>query len=151
MGDPVSQTVLTVGKICLAVVFLAWLGQETAIAREEKSQEVPKKTFIVREYRFEPQAKVSEKEAAIGLSLCSTRCNALSGIYGSYIKPRGWRLIKTVSDLEKIVDLDNPFLEGKCVCLGDEFSIDWYDPVAPENRAGAKAQQRGNAVVPEVN
>lgn len=102
---------------------------------DEAPQAQPETAFIVRSYRYEPPAG-AEADLEVGQALCGTRCNALSSRFESYLKPRGWRLIKTAGDVELAVELDNPFLPGRCLCRGDRYRIDWYDPVAPENRAG---------------
>jgi hypothetical protein len=139
MGDPVSEVGvgLKIGGLLLA----ALLGPSIAGGQDgEAAEQPPEKTFIVREYRYEPTI-ASETDQDIGLSLCGTRCNALSGGFGSYIKPRGWRLIKSEGNVERTVALDNPYLKGNCVCVGDEYRIDWYDPVTPENRAEAAAER----------
>jgi len=125
-------------KYCLILALAAATLPSLAVAQDlEPEQKGDETVFIVREYRYEPP-KGETANLEIGQSLCGTRCNALSSRFEGYIKPRGWRLIKTVGDVEQAVDLDNPFLKGKCMCLGDEYRVDWYDPVIPENRAGAR-------------
>lgn len=78
------------------------------------------RVFIVKDYRFLPGKNGDE---AAGLSLCGTRCNALSVDYLNYTEPGGWRLIKVADDRELIVDLNNPFMDGRCLCLADEYEV----------------------------
>ncbi|NTV13108.1 MAG: hypothetical protein HGA96_04130 [Desulfobulbaceae bacterium] len=92
-----------------------------------------KKAFMVTDYSYEP-SRGATGNLDIGLSLCGTRCNALSGDFASYIKPGGWRLIKVASKVEIKVELNNPFLAGQCVCVGDEYKIDWYDQATYSDR-----------------
>lgn len=142
MGNAMSGAARTSIKNWLALVALAaGMLPGPAVAQEGGSEsQKGEVAYMVREYRYEPPAGESGN-LEIGQSLCGTRCNALSARFESYIKPRGWRLIKTAGDVELAVELDNPFLKGRCLCLGDEYRIDWFDPVVPENRAGAKANR----------
>jgi hypothetical protein len=112
--------------------------------------------FVVQEYRYDPGHADGNRE--IGLSLCGTRCNGLSDNFDDYTMPGGWRLIRVAENQERTVDLDNPFLQGKCICVGDEYRIDWYEPGTPYRQrtigsgraqgklhSGAIASDRGDA------
>jgi hypothetical protein len=77
--------------------------------------------YIVNEYRYEPGESGGDHD--IGQALCGTRCNALSVDYLNYLKPPGWRIIRTASNKEVTVDLDNPFLDGRCICVADEYVV----------------------------
>jgi len=77
--------------------------------------------FIVNEYRYEPGASGGDPD--IGQSLCGTRCNALSVDYLNYVTPGGWRMIKIAGNRELVVELNNPFLDGKCICVADEYQV----------------------------
>ncbi|MCK9296802.1 MAG: hypothetical protein M0P70_17190 [Desulfobulbaceae bacterium] len=79
------------------------------------------KVYIVNEYRYEPGP--SGAHADIGQSLCGTRCNALSVDYLNYVEPGGWRLIKISGNQQLLVDLNNPSLDGKCICIADEYRV----------------------------
>jgi len=79
------------------------------------------KVFIVSEYRYEPGPSGGDLD--IGQSLCGTRCNALSVDYLNYVAPGGWRLIKIAGNQQLLVNLNNPFLDGKCICVGDEYQV----------------------------
>ncbi|MDX8411848.1 MAG: hypothetical protein R8K46_08295 [Mariprofundaceae bacterium] len=87
--------------------------------------EAKKEFFIVSQYHYEPGDLNETKET--GLAICSTRCNGLSDNFANYIQPRGWRLVKTAGDQERVIE-SIPFLKGKCVCIGDEYRIEWYNP-----------------------
>lgn len=76
--------------------------------------------FLVKDYRYLPGPA---GEVATGQSLCGTRCNALSTDYLNYIEPGGWRLIKVAGDRELILELNNPFMDGRCVCVADEYQV----------------------------
>lgn len=90
------------------------------------------KVFIVQQYSYEPGDTGGNRE--VGQSLCGTRCNALSGSLASYLKPGGWRLIRTKSNQEVNLELDYPFLKGRCVCVGDEYRVQWYEPACTGNK-----------------
>lgn len=116
----------------MALVFLMGVvgWSPCAVAAEPTAE---KKAFMVSDYRYEP-SQVATGNLDIGLSLCGTRCNALSEDFASYIKPGGWRLIKVASKVEVKVELNNPFLAGQCVCVGDEYKVDWYDQATYSDR-----------------
>jgi len=143
MGVPVNPA--GGGKMkYLALLLLVALNPANPVAGVEdmSPQKGKEKAFMVREYRYEPP-EGEEGNRDIGQSLCGTRCNALSDIFGSYLKPRNWRLVKIAGDVEQSVELDNPFLKGKCICVGDEYRIDWFDPIVPENQPEAAAERSG--------
>lgn len=125
MGHPVTGR----QGPALALIFLALAtGWTPRSASADGAEPEPlHKAFIVSDYRYEPP-EGSSANLDIGLSLCGTRCNALSGDFASYLKPGGWRMVKTSGNIEVRVELNNPFLAGQCVCVGDEYKIDWYDP-----------------------
>lgn len=79
------------------------------------------RAFIVSEYRYEPGESGGDPD--IGQSLCGTRCNSMSVDYLNYVMPGGWRMIKVSGNRELVVDLNNPFLDGKCICIVDEYLI----------------------------
>lgn len=79
------------------------------------------RVFIVNDYRYEPGTSGGDVDR--GHALCGNRCNALSVNYRNFIDPGGYRFIKVASNREVVVDLENPFFEGKCVCIADEFVV----------------------------
>ncbi|MBE0595969.1 MAG: hypothetical protein IH614_01720 [Desulfuromonadales bacterium] len=104
--------------------------------------------FFAAGYRYEPIGEaVDEATADVGLALCGTRCNALSATYDSYLMTMNWRLTKVGGVTERVVALDNPFLDGRCVCTGEEFRVEFYfsrPGVGPgSGAAAAEAQARG--------
>ena len=87
----------------------------------------PERVFLTYGYRYQPATEPPDEATAdIGLALCGTRCNALSGIYESYLMSPGWRMVQVEGVNERVVDLDNPFLDGKCVCTGEEYEAERY-------------------------
>jgi hypothetical protein len=58
------------------------------------------------------------------------------------LEPGGWRLSKTDINKEMNIDLNNPFMTGRCVCIGSEYRIEWI-PTGSDRpqRKGAKSLQ----------
>lgn len=131
MGDPV------IDRWCRNLVraFLAAALLSLPLHANGAAEDAERKAFMVTDYRYEPPAGLTGNPD-IGLSLCGTRCNALSGDFASYLKPGGWRMIKISGGIEIKVELNNPFLAGQCVCVGDEYKIDRYDQAVYLDRAG---------------
>lgn len=77
--------------------------------------------YIVKDYRYLPGPPAGDSET--GQSLCGSRCNALSFDYLNTSEPGGWRIIKVADDRELTVELNNPFMGGKCVCIADEYRV----------------------------
>jgi len=90
--------------------------------------------YVVHDYKYEPDD--SNESPETGLSICGTRCNAMSDNVANYIRPGGWRLTKIASDQEREVELPS-LVKGTCICIGDEFRIDWYNP-DPDGRSSSK-------------
>lgn len=87
----------------------------------------PKTLFVTHGYRYVPASGSSDAaNAEIGMALCGARCNALSADYQSYEMTMDWRLTKVGGAVERVVDLGNPFLDGTCVCTGDEYRVEYY-------------------------
>jgi len=101
----------------LLLVLAGLLTLPLAAAAEETGQKV----YLVKDYRYEPGGSTGDPE--VGQSLCGTRCNALSSDYLNFIEPGGWRMVKVASDSEVVLDLGNPFMQGECVCLADEYLV----------------------------
>ena len=81
----------------------------------------PEKIYIVNDYRYEPGS--SSQDDDLGHALCGTRCNALATDYRNFIEPPGWRIIRIAADKEMPVDLNNPFMDGHCICVVDEYVV----------------------------
>jgi hypothetical protein len=77
--------------------------------------------FIVNDSRYQPLDSGGDPDT--GHALCGTRCNALSVDYRNVIDPGGWRFVKIAGDRELVLDLDNPFFGGQCVCTVDEYVV----------------------------
>lgn len=101
--------------------------------------------FIVREYRYDPGTTAGDPD--FGMSLCATRCNALSEDYLNYTAPGGWRVIKVASGRKLTVELNNPFLGGHCICVADEYLVKaddlnnpstWRDPTQAAGEANKR-------------
>lgn len=75
--------------------------------------------YFVSAYRYVPATEKDDRE--IGHALCGTRCNALSTDVNNITEPVGLKLIQISKDSELIVDLNNPFMTGHCVCIVDAF------------------------------
>lgn len=77
--------------------------------------------FVLKEYRYVPGQEGGDK--LTGLMLCKTRCYALSVDYLTYTIPGGWYLQKIADARDVTVELNNPFMDGQCVCVADEFVL----------------------------
>jgi hypothetical protein len=99
--------------------------------------------YIVNEYRYVPAGPTDDTE--VGLSLCGTRCNALSTNYLNITEPGGWLMMKGASNKELIVEIKSPFIGGHCVCLVDEYRVtrderyDRVDRERPRSQDGSEA------------
>lgn len=105
----------------LLICRAAAAGPPTGSNRGDAAEEPPEKIFIVNGYNYLPG--ISGRDLDLGHALCGTRCNALAADYRNYIEPRGWRIIKVASDKEMPVDLNNPFMDGSCICVVDEYVV----------------------------
>ncbi|MBI5014330.1 MAG: hypothetical protein HZB55_02415 [Deltaproteobacteria bacterium] len=130
---------LTLG---LLVLLGSWVLAPPAGAAEAE------RVFLTDGYRYVPVSpRIDEATADIGLALCGTRCNALSGNYESYMMTMGWRLTKVEGVTERTVALGNPFLDGQCVCTGEEYTAEYYYylPGGPPAPPGAKEPELGRS------
>jgi hypothetical protein len=91
------------------------------LAAGKESSGPEERFFIVKNYRF--SGATDQNAQDVGQSLCSVRCNALSLDYLNVTEPGGWRLIKVAVDRELTVPLRNPFMEGQCICIADEYIL----------------------------
>ena len=109
-----GKSMSTKPLILIALVLLALIPSRVLAAE-------PETIFFTQEYSFDYQS--NPQAPGIAQALCGTRCNALSGNYDSYLSPGSWRLIQIGRHVKKVVDLDNPFFAGKCICIGDLYKV----------------------------
>jgi hypothetical protein len=103
----------------LLLLFIAYSQPLAVSAQNARPSE--ERVYIVKSYRYDPGSSAGNPET--GQSLCGTRCNALSADYLNFTEPGGWRVIKVASDRELTVDLNNPFMSGRCICIADEYLV----------------------------
>lgn len=111
-----KKSLLFLLLVSIFTPFYAGAAEDVPAAQDEMV-----KVYIVSEYRYVPGP--SGGNADVGQSLCGTRCNALSVDYLNYMTPGGWRLIKISGNQQLLVDLNNPYLDGKCICVADEYMV----------------------------
>lgn len=104
-------------KFCLVGLALSW--PFNSLASDLPAREVT--VFLVTGYDY--QVGPSGENPPIGRSLCATRCNAFSSDHQNYTDAGGWRMIKTASAEKITVELNNPFLDGSCVCTADRYKV----------------------------
>jgi hypothetical protein len=90
-----------------------------------EGEPLKERVFVVKDYRYEPGT--AGEDLDLGQSLCGTRCNALSIDYLNITMPGGWRMTRVASDRNLTVPLDNPFMEGMCICVVDEYLVKVHD------------------------
>jgi len=107
--------------LCLFTLFL--LSPFTVFAQETEAPLRPgeHQAWVVNDYRYIPGSSADDEN--IGLSLCSTRCNAMTLDYRSVIDPGGYRLIRVAENRELKVELNNPYIGGHCICVADEYKV----------------------------
>lgn len=123
----------------LTLSFLFTFSSLPAAAADEKA-------YVVHEYRYVPATAADDRET--GLSLCGTRCNALSTDYRNISEPMGWQMIRVATGQELIVELNSRFIGGHCVCVVDEYMVKIDDRSTRENRR-PRAQEGPEATKPK--
>lgn len=108
--------------LAIAFSLLTWISAGPLFAEQAT-------VFVVHEYSFDN--KPGEVPPENAQTLCGTRCNALSGSFNSYMMPGGWRLVKTEVNKKLEVDIATPFIDGKCICRGDEYTVSRDIPLPP--------------------
>jgi len=98
--------------------------------------ERPEKVYVVNDYRYVPANETDDRD--IGLSLCGTRCNALTTDYLNITDVGGWQLMKGAVNTEVTVELNNPFIKGQCICIADEYLVKIDDRYSEERRRPKK-------------
>ena len=104
--------------------------------------------FVADGYRYVSGSTAADQtKADLGLALCGTRCNALSGNYDSFLETMNYRLTKVADVTERVVELNNPFLDGRCVCTGTEYRVEFffYRPGNNSSSGATAPEPRGDA------
>lgn len=112
------RLLVTSHKSLVTMVLLLLLPM-VALAVDKPEREV--QAYVVKGYDYVPGPTGDTPE--IGKSLCATRCNAFSSDYLNYTQAGGWRMVKTVEDEKVVVDLNNPFVDGHCLCTADRYQV----------------------------
>lgn len=109
--------------IGLLIILISLSLSLSAFAGELKlgGKDAEESIYIVSEYQYVPSNLTDDTE--VGLSLCGTRCNALSTDYLNITEPGGWLMMKGARNKELIVEINSPFIGGHCVCLADEYLV----------------------------
>ena len=104
---------------------LLWLLAATLLPMSATAQEADisegQQMWIVNDYSYVPGS--DQDDPVTGLSLCGTRCNAMTTDDRNILHSRGWRLIRVAQDKEVTVPLNNPFIGGHCICIADEYLV----------------------------
>ena len=119
-------------RLLLIVIALSLPLAAAAQDVRQDMKNAQERIFLVNEYRYDPGESTADPE--IGHALCGTRCNALSSDYRNITDPGGWRLIKVGSNRELIVELNNPLISGRCVCIVDEYLVQIDDRIIPKEK-----------------
>ena len=104
---------------------LLWLLAAALLPMSATAQEADisegQQMWIVNDYSYVPGS--DQDDPVTGLSLCGTRCNAMTTDDRNILDSRGWRLIRVAQNRELTVPLDNPFIGGHCICIADEYLV----------------------------
>ncbi len=119
--DGTLLVILGIAAICL---WPSWL-----LADDNPPAEA-QQAWLIKDYRYVPASDKDNPDT--GLALCGTRCNAMTTDYRNVIDPGGYRYIRIAEDRELVIQLDNPFIGGHCVCVADEYVIRINDLTGPE-------------------
>ncbi|MBI5633899.1 MAG: hypothetical protein HZA15_10510 [Nitrospirae bacterium] len=133
MGIGSSLLALRLSPIAyrLLPIFITLFALPAAAAAE-----TPEKVYVVNDYRYVP-ANVSD-DRDTGLSLCGTRCNALTTDFLNITEVGGWQLMKGAVNTEVTVELNSPFIKGQCICVADEYLVKIDDRYSEERRRPGK-------------
>lgn len=82
---------------------------------------VGEKAYIVNDYRYDPAGSGGDPDT--GFALCAARCNALSFDYADYVMADAREVQRVAADRDIVLPLDNPFMQGNCICSVDEYRI----------------------------
>ena len=98
------------------------LSAAPAVAAEGEGQVAEGETaYIVNDYRYDPAGSGGDPDT--GHALCGNRCNALSFDYADYLMADAREVKRVAAGRELTIPLDNPFLQGNCICSVDEYLI----------------------------
>ncbi len=125
---PAISAQLSAISLLIAIALLLVL----TAAEAAQGQQTPEKVYLVNDYRYIPANTTDDKD--IGLSLCGTRCNALSTDYLNITEVGGWQLMKGAVNRELTVELNSPFIKGQCICIADEYTVKIDDRNSEERR-----------------
>ena len=117
--------------IALSLSMVLMATSSLAIKPKLPTDKEDTQAWVVNDYRY--VQGTSKDDPVMGLSLCSTRCNAKTTDYRNVIDPGGWEYIKVAENKELTVELNNPFIGGHCVCIADEYIIKYSDFNLPMN------------------
>ncbi|MBI5848237.1 MAG: hypothetical protein HZB31_09875 [Nitrospirae bacterium] len=130
MSSPLSAISAQLSAISLLMAITLLLVLTAAEAAQ--GQQTPEKVYVVNDYRYIPTSASDDKDT--GLSLCGTRCNALTTDYLNITEVGGWQLMKGVVNRELTLELNSPFLKGQCICIGDEYEVRIDDRYGEDRR-----------------
>ncbi len=117
MSEPTGKTGQFKVLTLLLFGFFIFVGSGFAADQPERELTI----FLVTDYAYVPGP--SGENPLQGRSLCATRCTAFSSDYQNYTDAGGWRMIKLASHEKISVDLNNPFLDGSCLCTADRYKV----------------------------
>jgi len=113
-GDVMIRTYALIWFLLAALLPVSALAQDAEISDGQQ-------TWVVNDYSYVPGS--DQDDPMTGLSLCGTRCNAMTTDYRNILDSRGWRLIRVAQNRQLTVPLDNPFIGGHCICIADEYLV----------------------------
>ena len=120
MSHRYSRTLSNCKLVLVLLLLIAGLWSSfSAYAAEVPEREVT--AFLVTGYAYE--AGPSGDVPKIARSLCATRCNAFSSDYLNYTEAGGWRMTRVATSEKIRVELNNPFLDGNCLCTADRYKV----------------------------
>ena len=131
-STPSRVNASTLSLIQAFTLLLILLLPLAAAAEDMTQQGAEEKIYIVNEYRYVPARATDDRE--IGLSLCGTRCNALSTDHRNISEPMGWQMSRSATNKELVVELNSQFIGGHCICVADEYLVTINDSNSIENR-----------------
>lgn len=77
--------------------------------------------YIVNDYRYDPAGSGGNPDT--GHALCASRCNALAFDYADYVMADAREVQRVAAGRDITLPLNNPFMQGNCICTVDEYRI----------------------------